>query len=100
VVLSNRRGPDSLADVVAELGNGASAATAAVAASLDYVLLAVPWPHIEDVLRGLPAWNGRVLIDATNNPPRAPYRRQIALHRLQVDGRLHRAPSGNRGGSR
>ena len=66
VVLSNRRGPDSLADVVAELGNGASAATAAVAASLDYVLLAVPWPHIEDALRGLPAWNGRVLIDATN----------------------------------
>ena len=66
VVLSNRRGPDSLADVVAELGNGASAATAAEAASLDYVLLAVPWPNVEGALRGLPAWNGRVLIDATN----------------------------------
>ena len=47
VVLSNRRGPDSLADLVAELGNGASAATAAEAASLDYVLFAVPWPHVE-----------------------------------------------------
>jgi predicted dinucleotide-binding enzyme len=66
VVLSNRRGPDSLADLVAELGNGASAATAAEAASLDYVLLAVPWPNVEGALRGLPAWNGRVLIDATN----------------------------------
>ena len=36
------------------------------AASLDYVLLTVPWPNVEDALRGLPAWNGRVLIDATN----------------------------------
>src|SRR6266446_509704 len=66
VVLSNRHGADSLADVVAELGNGASAATIADAASLDYVLFAVPWPNVEDALRGLPAWNGRVLIDATN----------------------------------
>ena len=51
---------------VADLGHGASAATVAEAASLDYVLLAVPWPNVEDALRGLPPWNGRVLIDATN----------------------------------
>ena len=66
VVLSSRRGPESLASKVAELGHGASAATVEEAASLDYVLLAVPWPNIEDALQGLPAWNGRVLIDATN----------------------------------
>ena len=66
VVLSGRRGPESLAGKVAELGQGASAATVEEAASLDYVLLAVPWPNVEDALRGLPAWNGRVLIDATN----------------------------------
>jgi hypothetical protein len=50
----------------ADLGHGASAATVGEAASLEYVLLAVPWPNIEHALRGLPAWNGRVLIDATN----------------------------------
>ena len=66
IVLSSQRGPKSLADKVAELGHGASAATVEAAASLDYVLLAVPWPNVEDALRGLPAWNGRVLIDATN----------------------------------
>jgi predicted dinucleotide-binding enzyme len=66
VVLSGRRGPESLAGKVAELGHGASAATVGEAASFDYVLLAVPWPNVEDALRGLPAWNGRVLIDATN----------------------------------
>ena len=66
VVLSGRRGPESLAGKVVELGQGASTATVEEAASLDYVLLAVPWPNIEDALQGLPAWNGRVLIDATN----------------------------------
>lgn len=66
VVLSGRRGADILAGKVAKLGSGASAATVEEAASLDYVLLAVPWRNVEDALQGLPAWNGRVLIDATN----------------------------------
>ena len=84
VALSNRHGPDSLADVVAELGNGASAATVAEAASLDYVLLAVPWPNVEDALRGLPAWNGRVLIDATN--PFSAYSPKLVLADLGGKG--------------
>ena len=66
VVLSGRRSPESLGSKVAELGHGASAATVGEAASLDYVLLAVPWPDVQDALRNLPAWDGRVLIDATN----------------------------------
>ena len=66
VILSSRRGPASLVGKVAELGHGAFAATVGQAASEDHVLLAVPWPNVEDALRGLPAWNGRVLIDATN----------------------------------
>src|SRR5205814_5141434 len=66
VVLSSRRGPDALADKVADLGRGASAASVEEAASLEYVLLAVPWRNVESALKGLPAWNGRVLIDATN----------------------------------
>ena len=51
---------------MAELGRGASAATVEEAASLDYVLLAGPWTNVEAALRGLPEWEGRVLIDATN----------------------------------
>ena len=42
IVLSSRSGPDALADKVSELGKRASAATVAEAASLDYMLLAVP----------------------------------------------------------
>jgi len=66
VVLSSRSGPDALADKVSELGRGAAAATVEEAASLDYVLLAVPWRNVEAALQGLPGWSGRVLIDATN----------------------------------
>jgi len=85
VVLSSRRGPESLASKVAELGRrGASAATVEEAASLDYVLLAVPWPNVEDALRRLPAWNGRVLIDATN--PFIEYSPKLALADLGGKG--------------
>src|SRR3989442_2011361 len=66
VVLSSRRGPDALGDKVAELGRGASAPSGEEAASLDYVLVAVPGQNAESALKSLPAWNGRVLIDATN----------------------------------
>src|SRR5882672_711003 len=66
IVLSSRSGPGALADKVSELGKGASATTVEEAASLDYVLLAVPWKNVEAALHGLPEWNGRVLIDATN----------------------------------
>src|SRR5438105_7081880 len=66
MVLSSRHGPDALGDKAAELGRGASAASVEEAASLDYVLLAVPWRNVELALKSLPAWNGRVPIDATN----------------------------------
>ena len=66
IVLSSRSGPGALAGKVTELGRGASAATVEEAASLDYVLFAVPWKEVEGALRGLPRWNGRVLIDVTN----------------------------------
>src|SRR5258705_12330383 len=66
IVLSSRSGPGALADKVTELGRGASAATVEEAASLDYVLLAVPWRNVEAALRSLPEWNSRVLIDTTN----------------------------------
>jgi len=42
IVLSSRSGPGALAGKAAELGRGASAATVEEAASLGYVLLAVP----------------------------------------------------------
>ncbi|MEV7452054.1 NADPH-dependent F420 reductase [Streptomyces nigra] len=66
VVLSNSRGPDSLAPLVQDLGPLASAATPAEAATADLVVLAVGWPQIPDVAAQLPSLDGTVVIDATN----------------------------------
>lgn len=64
--ISNSRGPDSLADLVKDIGPTIKAGTVAEAASADIVLIAVRWTDAEKVLGGLPAWNGRIVIDGTN----------------------------------
>jgi predicted dinucleotide-binding enzyme len=66
VILSNSRGPESLADIVKQLGPRAKAGTRQQAAQADVVVLSVNWPHVPAALSDLPAWNGRILIDATN----------------------------------
>lgn len=66
VVLSNSRGPASLAPLVKDLGALATAATPAEAAVADLVVLAVRWPQIPDAVAGLPRLDGTVVIDTTN----------------------------------
>lgn len=66
VLFSNSRGPDTLADVVGNLGRGASAGTPQQAAEQDVVVLSVEWPRVADALASVPDWSGRTLIDATN----------------------------------
>jgi predicted dinucleotide-binding enzyme len=65
VILSNSRGPASLAPLVRELGLRARAGTVKEAAAADIVFLSTNWANTEAALRGL-EWEGRILIDATN----------------------------------
>ena len=65
-VISNRRGPTSLAKLVGELGPSVRAGTTEEAAKADIVFIAVRWVDLKTVLGSLPAWNGRVVVDATN----------------------------------
>jgi predicted dinucleotide-binding enzyme len=65
IVVSNSRGPETLADFVADLGPGAIAGTREQAAECDVVILAVHWVKVREALKGI-AWRGRILIDATN----------------------------------
>ena len=65
VVVSNSRGPETLADFVADLGPGAIAGTKQQAAECDVVILATHWVSVGDALKGID-WRGRILIDATN----------------------------------
>lgn len=70
-VLSNSRGPDSLKDLVRELGPSIKAGTREEAACADIVFVAVNWSKLPAAMAGLPDWQGRIVIDA-NNPIEAP----------------------------
>jgi predicted dinucleotide-binding enzyme len=65
-LLSNSRGPDSLRDIVQQLGARAHAVTTREAAGADIVVLSVTWDAVPQALADLPPWNNRILIDATN----------------------------------
>ena len=66
VMLSNGRGPDSLREIVNQLGPGATAATKEEAAACEMVLLAVPWDNVPRTLASLPTWRNQILLDGTN----------------------------------
>ncbi|MFJ2158063.1 NADPH-dependent F420 reductase [Streptomyces sp. NPDC087856] len=68
VVLSNSRGPETLSDLVAELGKGARAATPAEAARAgDIVVAAVPLHAYVQLPR--PELDGKIVIDVMNYVP-------------------------------
>jgi hypothetical protein len=65
IVISNSRGPETLADLVAELGPKARAATAdEAAAAADFALVAVPLKNYEQV--PVEPLAGKIVIDANN----------------------------------
>ena len=67
LVIANSRGPESLASLVAELGPTARAGTREEAAAQPVVLVAVNWSKLPTALAGLPAFDGRIVIDANNS---------------------------------
>jgi predicted dinucleotide-binding enzyme len=66
VKLSNNLGPESLREIVNQLGPGAMSATVEEAAACEMVLLAVPWDNVPQTLASLPKWKNQILIDGTN----------------------------------
>src|SRR5690348_2677592 len=80
VKLSNSRGPDSLREIVNQLGPGAMAASKEEAAACEMVLLAVPWDNVPETLASLPKWKNQILIDGTNRSL-APFVPQAAHNR-------------------
>lgn len=66
VVICNSREPETLRNTVAALGEGASAGTLQEVASQEIVVLAVWWDTIPKVMEQIAGWDGRILIDATN----------------------------------
>lgn len=80
VVIANRRGPASLDDLVAHLGERARAVTVEEAAAFgELVLVAVPFGALDDLPAA--AFYGRVVVDAANYYPA----RDGAVARLDDD---------------
>ena len=65
-VISNSRGPQSLAGLIEEVGPNLKAVTTEEAAKADIVFVSVHWADLNKVLGGLPAWNNRIVVDTTN----------------------------------
>ncbi|MEU9118744.1 NADPH-dependent F420 reductase [Streptomyces sp. NPDC048506] len=67
VMLANSRGPQTLAPLVGELGENATAGTPQEAADFgDVVALAVRWDQKEDAVALVSSWDGRVVLDPIN----------------------------------
>ena len=90
VVMSNSRGPETLAGLVADLGEGASAASAVDAANAgDFVVVTVPLKAALSVPVGPVA--GKVVIDTDNYYfERDGHVQEIDDHELTVSGFLQR----------
>ena len=65
IVVSNSRGPKTLADFVSDLGASATAGTREEAVECDVIILATHWVSVPEALKGID-WRGKILIDATN----------------------------------
>ena len=76
--ISNSRGPDSLKQLIGELGPLIQAGTREQAARADIVFVAVNWTKLPAALGGLADWGGRIVIDA-NNPIEAPLFKPVDL---------------------
>ena len=85
VVLSNSQGPDSLADLVSELGPRASAATPAEASAAgDFAIVAIPLTTIDQV--PVEPLAGKVVIATVNYFP------ERLGHVPEIDGGITTAP--------
>jgi 8-hydroxy-5-deazaflavin:NADPH oxidoreductase len=91
-ILSNSRGPDSLVDLVADIGGPLRGGTRDEAAAQDLVLVAVNWSNLPVALEGLPDFGGRIVIDA-NNPIEPPTFQPADLHgRLSTEAFTDHVP--------
>ncbi|OCT31013.1 NADPH-dependent F420 reductase [Pseudomonas putida] len=83
--IANSRGPQSLGELVRQIGPSITAGTRDEAASKDIVFLAVPWKKLEEALAGLPDFGNRIVVDTTNPLQKQP------LPSIDIDGQASSA---------
>lgn len=76
--IANSRGPETLTEIVRDIGPSITASTREEVAEQDIVLVAINWSKLPAALAGLD-FSGRIVIDA-NNPIEAPLFKPAELH--------------------
>jgi predicted dinucleotide-binding enzyme len=66
VAIANRTGGSALADLARKFGASVKATPVKEALRADIVFLAVPFTAVAETVRDADAWNGRIVVDATN----------------------------------
>ena len=66
VGIANRSGGAALADLASKLGPSVKPISIAEALGAGIVILAVPFTSVTEAVRGAGAWDGRIVVDATN----------------------------------
>jgi 8-hydroxy-5-deazaflavin:NADPH oxidoreductase len=66
VLIADSRGPESLAEIAAELRPHITPATVDRALDADIIFFAVGFLHFKEVAAKRPDWSGKIMIDLTN----------------------------------
>jgi len=66
VSIANTRGPETIQQLVGELGDKVTAKTSEDALAADVVFLAVPFIAVEKFARSRSDWTGKIVVDQTN----------------------------------
>jgi predicted dinucleotide-binding enzyme len=66
VLIANKRGPESLTDLVTKLGPNLKAATVSEAIQADVIFLAIHFTEIPEVARQITPKEGRIVVDCSN----------------------------------
>ena len=67
VALANSRGPETLAALAKEIGPKVTPQSVKDAITAEIIFLAVPFAAHPDVAKLLPNWDGKIVVDATND---------------------------------
>ncbi len=66
VSIANTRGPETIQQLVGELGDKVTAKTSEDALAADVVFLAIPFIAVEKFARSRSDWTGKIVVDQTN----------------------------------
>jgi 8-hydroxy-5-deazaflavin:NADPH oxidoreductase len=93
VPIANFRGPESLAEIAAELWPYITPATVDPALDADFIFFAIGFLHFKQVAAKRPDWSGKIVIDLTNAVMLAAEVQESELHgRLSSEVNAERLP--------